>query len=586
MAKAYTFSSSGGLVPVDALEAATSISIASAAFAADTNGITMGSNKDITLAGGGEVLGLPATPSSSDAAASKAYVESYAASVASGLDVKKSVALATAAVLAAVTYANGTSGVGATLTANANGALTVDSVAAVDGDRILVKDQVAGIQNGIYVVTDAGGAGDPFVLTRATDADTGGADGELTPGAFTFVEKGTVNADTGWVLSTPDSAITMGSTNIAFTQFSSAGLITAGAGLTKTGNTLDVVSGNTAIVVNSNDITLTLDAESGLVINSGGLLVDLDSDSGLSLGAGGLKMNLSWLADGSGAFNGTTIDDDYFAYYDVANSLTKRVSFSHLATTMAGVGLAASSGVLALALSELSDVTIDPSADSFAIIDASNSNASAKETIADFVAAIAGGGLSSSAGVLALDLSELSAKGSPTSSDLIAIVDASDSSSKKISMANLSGVIFGAGSVTSAKMELLTATSTLVSAGAISAPECKAVYLVAGSGKINVTANSQAGMHVQGLLANTSNIAGADEGVDLYTVDGSFLTIPSAARNAANFSLGSVVYADASGLLTTDFANDIASGDWCCPVGTSVSTGAMILRIGLPFQKA
>ena len=585
MAKAYTFSSSGGLVPVDALEAATSISIASAAFAADTSGITMGSDKDITLSGGGEVLGLPATPSSSDAAASKAYVESYAASVASGLDVKKSVTLATNAALAAVTYANGTSGVGATLTADSNGALSVDSVAVVAGDRILVKDQVAGIQNGIYVVTDAGAIGDPFILTRATDADTGGANGELTPGAFTFVEKGTVNADTGWVLSSPDSAITMGSTNIAFTQFSNAGTITAGAGLTKTGNTLDVVSGNPAIVVNANDITLTLASNSGLDISTG-LLIDLDSNSGLALGAGGIKIDVSTLSDGSGAFSGTTIDDDYFPYYDVANSATKRISFANFATTMAGVGLAASSGVLALALSELSDVTIDPSADSFAIIDASNSNASAKETIADFIDAVAGNGLSASAGVLAVALSELMSKNSPDSSDLVAIVDASDSSSKKITMANLSGIIFGAGSVTSAKMKLLTATSSLVSAAAISSPECKAVYLVAGSGKINVTANSQAGMHVQGLLANTSNIAGADEGVDLYTVDGSLLTIPSAARNAANFALGAVVYADASGLLTTDFANDIGSGDWCCPVGTSVTTGSMILRIGLPFQKA
>jgi phage-related tail fiber protein len=89
--------------------------------------------------------------------------------------------------------------------------------------------------------------------TRTTDADTSA---KVTSGMFTFVEAGTTNADSGWVLTT-DGTITLGTTALAFTQFSGAGQITAGAGLTKTGNTLDVVTASaTRIVVNADSIDL------------------------------------------------------------------------------------------------------------------------------------------------------------------------------------------------------------------------------------------------------------------------------------------------------------------------------------------
>ncbi len=145
-------------------------------------------------------------PTAAQDAATKSYVDATA----SGLDVKKSCVLGTTAALAAVTYANGSSGVGATLTADANGALSVDGVAVVAADRILVKNQAAGLQNGIYTVSATGAAGSAFVLTRSTDTDTAV---EFNPGAFTFVEKGTANADNGYVM-TADTAITFGSTAI------------------------------------------------------------------------------------------------------------------------------------------------------------------------------------------------------------------------------------------------------------------------------------------------------------------------------------------------------------------------------------
>jgi hypothetical protein len=178
-------------------------------------------------------------PSGDQDAATKAYVDS----VANGLDVKKSVRAATTTALAAVTYNNGAG----TLTANANGALTIDGVTVSVADRVLIKNQASAVQNGIYTVTATGSAGAAFVLTRGPDADTAG---ELTGGAFFFVEEGTDNADNGYVTSF-NGTPTLGTTDITFSQFSGAGQISAGNALTKTGNTLDVAVDNSTIEVYS-----------------------------------------------------------------------------------------------------------------------------------------------------------------------------------------------------------------------------------------------------------------------------------------------------------------------------------------------
>lgn len=176
--------------------------------------------------------------------ASQKAVKAYVDAIAQGLSIKNSVLLATAAALPTNIYANGVSGVGATLTGVVNGELTVDGVAVTVADRILVKDEVAAENNGIYVVTATGSAGAVYVLTRAADFNQ---PNEI-PGAFAFVEAGTVNADSGWVCTT-NPTVTIGTTDIDFTQFSGAGQITAGAALTKTGNTLDVAVDNSSIEV-------------------------------------------------------------------------------------------------------------------------------------------------------------------------------------------------------------------------------------------------------------------------------------------------------------------------------------------------
>jgi len=182
-----------------------------------------------------------------DSLVNKTYVDA----VANGLDVKKSVRVATAAALAACTYNNGAG----TLTGDANGALTVDGVAVAVDNRVLVKDQAAAAQNGFYKVTATGGASAVFVLTRTPDAD---AASELTSGAFTFTEEGTANADNGYVLST-DGAVTLGTTSITFEQFSGAGQISAGNGLTKSGNTINAVGTAGKITVSADAITIATD---------------------------------------------------------------------------------------------------------------------------------------------------------------------------------------------------------------------------------------------------------------------------------------------------------------------------------------
>lgn len=192
--------------------------------------ITLAGVAGVALDGGGARADNFADPNSATGLATKQYVDS----VASGLDVKASVRLATAAALPACTAAG--SGVGKTLTANANGALTVDNVAVANGNRILVKDQATAADNGIYVVTDLGSGGTPFILTRATDADQ---NAEVTAGLFTFVAEGTANADTGWVLTTND-AIVVDTTGLAFSQFSSTTAFTFDQGLLKTGASITV----------------------------------------------------------------------------------------------------------------------------------------------------------------------------------------------------------------------------------------------------------------------------------------------------------------------------------------------------------
>lgn len=201
-------------------------------------------------------LTLNADPTNALHAATKQYVDAAV----QGLDPKASVKAATTADIASL----------------AGGAPnTLDGVALSANDRVLVKDQSAPAQNGIYTVQTLG-TGSNGTWVRAADAD---AWAEL-PNAFVFVEQGTVNADSGWVC-TSDQGGTLGTNAIDFTQFSGAGSIVAGNGLTKTGNQLDVGGNAGRIVVNADNIDLA----SGIVTPGTYTKVTVDTYGRVTAGA-------------------------------------------------------------------------------------------------------------------------------------------------------------------------------------------------------------------------------------------------------------------------------------------------------------
>jgi len=183
-------------------------------FAAPTASLTMNSQKITNLA----------APTDANDAATKAYVDAARA----GLDVKDSVRAATTANI------------------TLSGEQTIDGVSVVAGNRVLVKNQSTASENGIYVA--AAGA-----WARATDFDS---DAEVTPGAFAFVEEGTTNGDAGFVLTT-NAPITVGSTSLTFAQFSGAGTILAGDGLTKDGSTINAVGTADRIAVSADAIDIS-----------------------------------------------------------------------------------------------------------------------------------------------------------------------------------------------------------------------------------------------------------------------------------------------------------------------------------------
>lgn len=206
---------------------------------------TTNTNGDLLLAPNGtgqvNVNGAVLTGLGTPTQSTDAVTKEYADALATGLDAKESVRAATTA---AITLAN---------------TQTVDGVALADGDRVLVKDQADASTNGIYTVVDGA------AWTRATDFDE---PYEVSANVYAFVEEGTVNGDNGFVLVT-DDPITLGTSDLTFVQFSGAGQVVAGAGLTKTGNQIDIVATD-GIVANADSIALNSGvAGAGLTFTSG-----------------------------------------------------------------------------------------------------------------------------------------------------------------------------------------------------------------------------------------------------------------------------------------------------------------------------
>jgi hypothetical protein len=211
---------------------------------------------DLSMAG--FKLTTVGAPSADGDAANKGYVDS----VAQGLDIKASARLATTGALSAYTF---TTTAGGTITGNANGALSIDGVTPSVADRILVKNETSGNApyNGIYVVTTVGDGSTAYVLTRSADANTSA---EVTSGMFVFIEEGTTNDNTGWVLTT-NNPITLNTTALVFAQFSGAGTYSASNGVLLTGS----------------NFTFAPRTGYGLQTGSSGAEIKLATTSGLNL---------------------------------------------------------------------------------------------------------------------------------------------------------------------------------------------------------------------------------------------------------------------------------------------------------------
>ena len=257
--------------------------------------------------GGFKIESLGAPTVSTDAA-TKQYVDD----VAQGLAIQAPAVAASTGTLATmsggtVTYDNGTSGVGATLTISGSTLTAIDGVTLSTDDRIVIKDESTSAHNGIYTYTSS------TVLTRATDFDT---PTEMAGGDFVFVQQGTLYNDTGWVMTDP--VTTVGTSDVTFVQFSGAGSFTAGAGLTLTG---------TEFSVNVDNLTTDISGGNVVVKTSAQLTTpNIGEATGTSLTAtgnvAGGNLTTTGVVSATGNITGGNVAGTTGTFTDVAGSLT------------------------------------------------------------------------------------------------------------------------------------------------------------------------------------------------------------------------------------------------------------------------
>jgi hypothetical protein len=326
-------------------------------------GVTLLAGSSITAPAAS--LLISSLPSAANQAANKEYVDS----VATGLDVKQSVtaiyrpATPAAGGTPAINVQNEVNGVSVDdqdmFTIITNGSpitqLILDNTVITDGDRVLIAIPLAGRQkaNGIYVY-------EASQLIRSTDADNQTDGGEVSGGMFTFVEQGDVYADTGWVLSFPNGAIAetgtsglweptnnpTGNAQIAFTQFSAAGVAEAGEGLTRTGTKFSVNYDNSSIGIDGSDrlyikndgvtnamllnefTTFAGDSGSGNIALGGTLTIAGGSngiDTSFSTSTLTISLDLSELSTVT-----TIADSDFIAGVTANGATNQKITFANL----------------------------------------------------------------------------------------------------------------------------------------------------------------------------------------------------------------------------------------------------------------
>ncbi|WP_162560845.1 hypothetical protein [Methylobacterium durans] len=260
------------------------------AFAAPTANVSCGGFKITNLA----------DPTNAQEAATKNYVDGAVQSAAAGIDSKPSVRLV------------------ATSNITLSGLSALDGVTPVAGDRILATAQTTTSQNGVYVA--ASGA-----WTRATDADQ---TGEITPGAFWFVEEGTTYGKTQWRVNNTGT-ITLGTTAITIVQFGAAAAYTAGSngGLQLVGNAFSVLLPSASgLQTTASGLSILLTSTSGLTYTASGLSLLLPANSGLAQSASGLTIDTTSTIATARITSGIITGDGTTVTFTITHNLnTKRI---------------------------------------------------------------------------------------------------------------------------------------------------------------------------------------------------------------------------------------------------------------------
>lgn len=304
--------------------------------------VVLATSPTLTTAVLGSSTATTQTPAdNSTKVATTAYVDNAVL----GQNFKEAAKYATTAALPASTYSNGSSGVGATLTEVGLGALSIDGSTPSIGDRVLIKNQVSTLENGIYTVTVVGSAGAAYVLTRATDADQ---TTDYKTGDSLFVTSGTANSATTWAYTGVDSP-TMGTDAITYVQAAGQGSFSSGNGITITGNSIAI---DTSVTVDKNTVqtltnktltspTLTTPVlgtpSSGTLTSCTGLpIAGLVASTSTSIGVGSIELGaasdttIARVSAGVISVEGVTVDT-----VSATNTLTNKRVTKRLATTNA-----------------------------------------------------------------------------------------------------------------------------------------------------------------------------------------------------------------------------------------------------------
>lgn len=314
-----TLDTFGRVIENDAVVAADITALVDAVYV-NVSGDTMDSAANLVFAGGGKVTGLPSPTADTDAA-NKAYVDALQ----NGLSWKQAVRAAT-------------TGNVAIATALENGD-TLDGVTLVTGDRVLVKDQTAAEENGIYVVQATGAAVRALDMNDAAEFD----------GAAVFVKEGTANEGSGWTQTA--TVATVGTDTVSFSQFTGGALYTWGIGLSNSGNTINVNLGAGIIELPSDEVGIDLyDSSTGaLILTADGstrgtltgnkLHLLLDGAGALAQGAGGLRINAASVTNAMLVNDSITTNADTGTDGDLALGGTLEIAGSSvqgIATAVAG----------------------------------------------------------------------------------------------------------------------------------------------------------------------------------------------------------------------------------------------------------